>query len=198
MAWCRETRRHKLNGCCLRSLSPHGLTRLQLSESSWFSTDLFKLMYTEDSPRVSPMWADLLSETSGHAGIFNGEVSGRYPLISVVGSDGLFRGGNQVLLIHRFVIGLLATLANDLQQESNKLSSHCCLSRKMEFILKVYFPNSTDDLSVLSTSSKIGLMCVPQNSTDDKSTLVQVMNLDAVYTHIWLQTPLPFCRAPLF
>lgn len=79
-----------------------------------FAANLLKLVHSEDAPSVTAMRANFLSEAGGHASIADGQLLWFQPLVPQEGSDRLLRGGNQVLLIHSVVIGLLAAFANHL------------------------------------------------------------------------------------
>lgn len=80
------------------------------------TSDLLKLVHPEDPTGVSAVGAHLLPEAGGEAGVADGQVLGLQPLVPEEGCDGLLRGGDEVLLVYRAVVRLLAALANDLRK----------------------------------------------------------------------------------
>mmetsp|Transcript_12423 Transcript_12423/g.13628 ORF Transcript_12423/g.13628 Transcript_12423/m.13628 type:complete len:205 (-) Transcript_12423:145-759(-) len=59
--------------------------------------NLFKLVHPEDTSNVPSRRPSFLAETRGNSSVSVGQFSFLNPLILVVGTDGLFRGCNQIL-----------------------------------------------------------------------------------------------------
>lgn len=77
--------------------------------------NLFKLVHPENTPRILPMAARLLSETRRVPSVLHGQMPGLDVFICKHCADGLFRGRNQIL-----VVGGVA-VARDLVQGLVKL-----------------------------------------------------------------------------
>ena len=75
---------------------------------------LFKLVDSEDSSGVASVRSDLLSEARRKSGVLDGQRRLGDPLFAVEGGDRLLGGGDQVLLVDRLVVRLLAALASHL------------------------------------------------------------------------------------
>ena len=75
-------------------------------------------MDSEDSSGVSSVRSDLLSEAGRESGVLDGQGRLGYPLFAVESSDRLLGGGDQVLLVQRLVVSLLAPLARHLSDEN--------------------------------------------------------------------------------
>lgn len=71
-------------------------------------------MHPEDPPGVSAVGTHFLSEAGGEAAVADGQVLRFEPLVPQEGCDRLLRGGDQVLLVDRVVVRLLAALTDDL------------------------------------------------------------------------------------
>ena len=72
-------------------------------------------MDPEDSSGVSSVRSDLLSEAGRESGVLDGQGRLGDPLFAVESSDRLLGGGDQVLLVQRLVVSLLAPLARHLK-----------------------------------------------------------------------------------
>ena len=72
-----------------------------------------ELVDAEDASRVPSVRADFLAEAGRDSGVFLGQFRLFDPLVAVEGGDGLLRRGNQILLLHFLVFGLLAAFADD-------------------------------------------------------------------------------------
>mmetsp|Transcript_2533 Transcript_2533/g.3696 ORF Transcript_2533/g.3696 Transcript_2533/m.3696 type:complete len:205 (+) Transcript_2533:622-1236(+) len=59
--------------------------------------DFFKLVHPEDTSNVPSRRPSFLTETRGNSSVSVGQFSFLNPFILVVSTDGLFRGGNQIL-----------------------------------------------------------------------------------------------------
>lgn len=88
------------------------------------TTDLLKLVHPEDPTSVSAMGAHFLSEAGGDAGVADGQVLRFEPFVPQEGCDGLLRSGDQVLLVNGSVIGLLATLTDDLKDTRTRVDNY--------------------------------------------------------------------------
>lgn len=77
-------------------------------------TDLFKLMYPEDSASVPPMGTCFLPKAWWEAGIFLGKFISSHPLTAMKCCNWLFTGCNQVSLL---IAGLVSTFTNNLREQ---------------------------------------------------------------------------------
>ncbi len=75
-------------------------------------------MDSEDSSSVSSVRSDLLSEAGRESGVLDGQGRLCDPLFAVESSDRLLGRGDQVLLVQRLVVSLLAPLARHLSDEN--------------------------------------------------------------------------------
>lgn len=71
-------------------------------------------MDSKDAAGVAAVGAHLLAKAGGQASILDWQVLRPKPLIPVEGSNGLLRGGNQILLLVGVVVRLFAAFANHL------------------------------------------------------------------------------------
>lgn len=90
-------------------------------------------MDAENATRVTAMRPDLLTETRGITQVANGQQLSGDPLIAVEGSNWLFRGGDQVFLIHHIpLLLLLASLAYDLKRRGT--AAACYVTPYVHFV----------------------------------------------------------------
>lgn len=68
------------------------------------------------------MGAHLLPEAGRQPRVLDGQILRPQPLVPVQGGDGLLRGGDQVLLVHRVVVRLLAAFADHLPADKGHWS----------------------------------------------------------------------------
>mmetsp|Transcript_38303 Transcript_38303/g.95920 ORF Transcript_38303/g.95920 Transcript_38303/m.95920 type:complete len:288 (-) Transcript_38303:74-937(-) len=82
-------------------------------------------MYPKDAERVAAVGANLLAEAGGEATVLLGKLLGIHPEVAVVGSNGLLRGGNQVLVLSlaRHLVELIIKL-RQLGNSSHRLLLH--------------------------------------------------------------------------
>lgn len=85
------------------AIGKHGIERIPalLGRRDDKLFHLFELMDAKDAPHITPGRAGFFSETGRVAGVINRELGfGVFePFVGVEGRDGLFRGGDEILLV---------------------------------------------------------------------------------------------------